>query len=167
MFIIGFDPGVAGALAALELRPEIKLQVLDMPTHKLRIGKTERARTDLHSLWLHVQALAAGGPALAIVEDVNGYGGKGQSASGAFVFGHAAGAVEALIVAASIPLHKVPPATWKRALSIPADKDAARRAASRLFPAFSHLWSRVKDDGRAEAALLAWYGALHVLGSAR
>jgi hypothetical protein len=26
-----------------------------------------------------------------------------------------------------------------------------------LFPQYAHLFSRVKDDGRAEAALMAWW----------
>jgi hypothetical protein len=30
--------------------------------------------------------------------------------------------------------------------------------AMRLFPGDAHLFQRVKDDGRADAALLAWWG---------
>jgi crossover junction endodeoxyribonuclease RuvC len=40
-----------------------------------------------------------------------------------------------------------------------ADKTASRRLACQKWPAFSHLWARVKDDGRAEAALLAYFGS--------
>jgi hypothetical protein len=37
-------------------------------------------------------------------------------------------------------------------------KDASRARASELLPAYSHLWQRKRDDGRAEAALIALYG---------
>jgi hypothetical protein len=39
------------------------------------------------------------------------------------------------------------------------NKDASRQKASMLFPKFAHLWARKKDDGRAEAVLLAHYGS--------
>jgi len=53
----------------------------------------------------------------------------------------------------------VAPATWKRALGgIPAEKDAARARASQLMPSASGYWARKKDDGRAEAALIAFWG---------
>jgi hypothetical protein len=42
-------------------------------------------------------------------------------------------------------------------------KDAARKRACQLFPQVAGLFSRVKDDGRAEAALLAYY-AHHMKG---
>ena len=68
------------------------------------------------------------------------------------------------VVAANfIPLTMVAPLKWKRALGVPADKDGARARASQLLPAHAGLWCRVKDDGRAEAALIAYYGVT-VLG---
>ena len=44
-------------------------------------------------------------------------------------------------------------------MAIPKAKDGARARASELLPSYSHLWQRVKDDGRAEAALIALWGA--------
>jgi hypothetical protein len=38
------------------------------------------------------------------------------------------------------------------------DKNASRALASQFFPDCSDQWKRVKDDGRAEAALIAHYG---------
>ncbi|MBC7907617.1 MAG: hypothetical protein H7Y60_12860 [Rhodospirillaceae bacterium] len=47
----------------------------------------------------------------------------------------------------------------QRLLALPADKDGARARASQLLPAHAGLWCRAKYDGRAEAALIAYYGA--------
>lgn len=98
------------------------------------------------------------------MEDIE-RGGVRPHQSGGVSFGKVAGALEAYAIALALPLHMVPPATWKRTLRLNADKDHTRLAASRLFPAFAHLWARAKDDGRAEAVLLAHYGVTHVLGA--
>jgi hypothetical protein len=51
---------------------------------------------------------------------------------------------------------------WKRAVGIPPGKDgakdAARSEAIRRWPQKADLFARVKDDGRAEAALIAVAG---------
>jgi hypothetical protein len=47
---------------------------------------------------------------------------------------------------------------WKKALGVPADKDGARARASQLMPENAWLWPLVKHDGRAEAALIAYWG---------
>ena len=53
----------------------------------------------------------------------------------------------------------VPPQVWKRRFNLTSDKDASRARASELLPAHAHLWPLKEHDGRAEAALLALYGA--------
>ncbi|WP_313349815.1 hypothetical protein [Paracoccus sp. (in: a-proteobacteria)] len=58
----------------------------------------------------------------------------------------------------SIPVQTVRPSVWKAALNVPADKTASRRRASEFYPDCADQWTRAKDDGRAEAAMLAWYG---------
>jgi len=36
-------------------------------------------------------------------------------------------------------------------------KDGARARAAELFPAYAQMFARKKDDGRADAALIAWW----------
>ena len=43
------------------------------------------------------------------------------------------------------------------ALGLSADKGVSRRRAIELWPDHRKAFERVKDDGRAEAALLAWW----------
>ena len=52
----------------------------------------------------------------------------------------------------------VTPQLWKKAMRLVADKDAARQRAVQLFPERAEWFRRVKDDGRAEAAMIALYG---------
>jgi hypothetical protein len=71
-----------------------------------------------------------------------------------------------VIAARSIPLTLVPPVRWKRALAVPKAKDGARARASQLLPGAAHQWQLRRHDGRAEAALLALYGARQLSSSA-
>jgi crossover junction endodeoxyribonuclease RuvC len=87
----------------------------------------------------------------------------GEGAVGAFSFGRAAGIVETAAHACGLTPRFVSPAMWKGALRCPADKTKARALASKLFPSAAHHWTRVKDDGRAEGALIAYYGLSQVL----
>jgi hypothetical protein len=168
MLVVGVDPGVTGALAVLPVTPGCSpadVVVYDIPTVQVKIANSFRPRVDLHGLWVLMQGLAALGPDLVILEDVE-RGGVRAGNAGGVALGKAAGILEACITALSLPVHLVPPATWKRALRLTSDKGATRREASRLLPGAAWQWSKVKDHNRAEAALLAWYGAVKVLGGA-
>jgi len=52
----------------------------------------------------------------------------------------------------------VPPAKWKRDMQLNASKDGSRAKAIQLWPAQAGEFKRVKDDGRAEACLIAKWG---------
>lgn len=160
--MIGIDPGRTGAISVVHDAP-LRVCVHDIPTVNVKVGGKVRVRMDFHRTWELLQGLAFEGPALVLLEDIE-RGGVRPGQSGGVVFGKIAGALEAFCVALGLPIHLVPPATWKRELRLTSDKDETRLAASRLFPGFAHLWPLVKHDGRAEAALLAWYGITKVLG---
>lgn len=105
------------------------------------------------------------------VEQVGGL--PGQSAPAAFNFGRAAGAPEYAAAALGMVVTMVPPGTWKRKLSVIGSKYEAVAKASRLFPGHVRDWSAsirgngTKDEreGRAEAALIGYYGWLSLGGS--
>ena len=62
--------------------------------------------------------------------------------------------------ALGLPLERVRPSAWKMAMGLRGKPKAASRGmATELFPDFADQFRRVKDDGRAEAALIARYGA--------
>jgi crossover junction endodeoxyribonuclease RuvC len=88
----------------------------------------------------------------------------GEGAVGAFAFGRSRGVVEGVLAALGVPVVFIAPASWKRAVGLPPGrdgaKDAARSAAIARWPAKAALFARVKDDGRAEAALIAVAGLM-------
>lgn len=151
---IGIDPGASGAIALVTLEPVYDIAVADMPVHEIN-GKR---RIDLHALVRLVKDWRAG--AHAIVENVGAM--PGQAPNAMFTFGFAAGAAQTAVVAAEIPFTLVTPVVWKRVYGLAGgreNKDQGRQLASRMFPTHAHLWARKKDDGRAEAVLLAHYGS--------
>jgi crossover junction endodeoxyribonuclease RuvC len=146
--VAGVDPGLSGAIAILG---DSTLTVLDMPTLQIK-GKRI---LDLYALAQFFDL--NGNVKLATIEDPHAM--PGQGVSSMFKFGFNCGAVQAMVASAFIPMKLVSPASWKGAMGLGKDKDASRRLASQIMPRFSHLWARAKDDGRAEAALLALYGS--------
>jgi len=52
----------------------------------------------------------------------------------------------------------VTPVSWKRAMNLPKDKDAARRLAQQWYPDLADRLKRKKDEHRAEALLIGTYG---------
>lgn len=146
MTIVGIDPGVSGALAIVD---GSGLRCHDMPTVEVR-GKR---LVDAHGL---VALLAVQRFDMAILEHVQGV--QGTGATSAFSFGRGFGLVEGVLAALAIPTTLVRPQAWTKALGVSRDKGQHRQAASRLWPASAGLFARVKDDGRADAALLVhWW----------
>lgn len=142
--ILGIDPGASGAMALLD--GDVLVRVADMPTIMVK-GRSKVLPGGV------VDLIVAWKPDQIALEDVGAM--PGQGVTSMFSFGRSVGILEGVIAALGYPLVMVRPATWKRAAGVPADKDAARLMATRLWPDQSAMFSRKKDDGRAEAALLA------------
>ena len=149
MITLGIDPGFGGAIA--ELHSDGTMYVNDMPTVPGAKGKTELAMRAAYDL------LDTGGErAVVWLERVGAR--PGQGVSSMFRFGQQLGALEMAIAAHGHELRYVTPAIWKKHYGLSADKGAARGMAMQRDPANAALYQRVKDDGRAEAALIALYG---------
>ena len=130
------------------------LAVTDMPFALVQIGKTKRRQ--LSETWLAEQ-LRVYQPDVAWIERVHSMPGQGSASS--FSFGMSYGMARGVLAALQVPVSLVTPNEWKKHFRLGSDKNEARLIASRLFPASAMFFSRVKDDGRAEAALLALFGA--------
>jgi crossover junction endodeoxyribonuclease RuvC len=83
-----------------------------------------------------------------------------QGVASSFCFGQGLGMWQGIIAALGLPLEMPSPQRWKKEMLADQgkDKDASRFKAIALFPALAAQMSRVKDDGRAEAILMAEYG---------
>ena len=75
------------------------------------------------------------------------------------------GVLLGVLASQNIPYTTISPTKWKKSFGLTRDKDASRAAATRLFPANADLFERKKDDGRAEATLIALYGQQLLGGS--
>jgi crossover junction endodeoxyribonuclease RuvC len=158
LWVLGVDPGQRGALVILRASDEPP-QVcgwLDMP----RDGK--HVDVDVLGTWLRERA---GALDAVVVEQVGSR--PEQGVVSMFTFGQGLGAVLGALGALGVPKPLRPaPNAWKASMGLHGGKDGktqSRKLAMRLLPASAHLFERVKDDGRAEAALLAWWGALRVM----
>jgi crossover junction endodeoxyribonuclease RuvC len=149
---LGIDPGLTGALCWYNPEVPAALEIADVPTLKVR-GKTV---IDHYSLARFVDSHAAVSPEVWI-EFVSSSPQMGVSSS--FSFGQTYGLLIGVCAAHFLKINTVTPAQWKLAMKARGEKDEARARACAEFPRHSHLFARVKDHGRAEAALIALYGA--------
>lgn len=153
---VGVDPGASGAFALYD--PANKaLEVFDMPVNVTIVNGRKRTAVDGSAVgrWFDSNLARM---RCVIVEDVHAMPKQGVTSS--FSFGFSTGLVRGVICANLLPYIIVSPNRWKKEMNVPADKNMARIIATRMMPRHAHLFERVKDHGRAEAALLAIYGSL-------
>lgn len=146
---IGIDLGLDGALALID---DDGLSIWDCPTAKAKRGRVvivpamaklvaaiRETHSDLHAAVERPFTMP-----------------KGSVVAGLKI-GFGAGAWEGILAAHGIPTIIVASTQWKREIGIPkgSPKDISRARASSIFPVNSDQFKRVKDDGRAEAALIA------------
>lgn len=156
-FIIGVDPGASGAVAILEDTGQL-VQVFDMPAVEIQVGGKAKRRVAPEMLASELRLYNVHGT-VAVVEQVSAM--PGQGVSSMFAFGQAYGLVLGVLAGLWIPTKTVTPSAWKKALKLNTGKDAARAKAAQLWPQMASEFKRVKDDGRAEAALIANWGLHH------
>ena len=161
--IIGIDPGVNGAIALYDPLAMI-CHVYDMPTIWIQLstkrkGKIQRRkRLNYQRLTDLLQALMQSGADHAWIEKVGPMPRDG--AVGAFTFGEAYGAVKGACSALNLNTYEVRPQVWKAHFDlIGEEKDLSRNRAIDLFGADDYLLK--KDHNKAEAALIACYGAVN------
>jgi crossover junction endodeoxyribonuclease RuvC len=147
---VGIDGGVRGGAAAIcDDNGAVRLlDAIDIPT----TGTGAKERVDALALqqWLRQHA-----PVHAYIERAQSMPRQGSSSG--FKYGRAVGAIEACC---EIPLTIIEPTAWKTFHHLHGkDKEGSRQRALQLFPAAHELFARKRDHGRAEAALIALYGA--------
>lgn len=140
--IAGIDPGMGGAVALLY--DDNTAYIYDMPTFSKEINAA--ALADIFREFT---------PAHVYLEAVNSFGMGRQSA---FHFGQGVGAIKAVLATLEIPFSTVSPSRWKTSFNLSKNKSDSRAAATRLFPSLASQFVRKKDDGRAEALLIAKWG---------
>ncbi len=150
--IAGFDPGISGSVSFyLPEHPEL-ISAEDMPV--------VNGEVDVATLAGRIKQMS---PDLAIIERVGAMPKQGVAST--FKFGASYGAVLGVIGALAIPSRLLTPTAWKKHFNLSSEKEQSRALALRLWPARAELFERKKDHGRAEASLLALWGAQQAGGA--
>lgn len=144
--IMGVDPGLSGAIAFYFPSQPMRVAVHDMP---LADGEVSSP--------LLAEMITDYQPLLAIIERVSAM--PKQGVVSMFNFGRAYGDVRGVVGALAIPVQYVTPGKWKKHYQLGSDKEECRGRALQLFPSCAEHFKLKKHHGRAEAALIARYGA--------
>jgi hypothetical protein len=152
--ILGIDPGMKGGLgfyfpaigrvamediplAGKEVHaPALVTRINQFPPRNVRLGKCSRDE----------------GPRGVFQGNV-------RLGKCSFNFGMSFGQIRGVICAMQIPLYLVSPQKWKKFYQLDSDKEKSRAKAIQLFPLNADRLTLKKHEGRAEAALLAKFGA--------
>lgn len=154
---IGVDPGLSGAIALVDSYG-VLVAVHDMPV----LNKDVSPQLLQHLFETEVysgRTLDEDTYFPVVIEDVHSMPKQGVASS--FKFGRSKGVIEGFFAGAGLPIRYVAPSKWKRDLGLTNDKGVSRQRALELWPHQTAAFCRVKDDGRAEAALIAYWWIKH------
>lgn len=164
MIIAGIDPGLSGACGAIRIadmgEPEF-IEAIDVPV----IADGNQRQIDCGALGAWFERV---GPDMCFIENVQpmpslaGPNGARRSmgATSAFRFGFATGQIRGCVQSYQIPYRLVHPTSWKKYFSLKGpDKEKSRQLAMKLLPSCAGSLKLKKSHNRAEAVLLALYGA--------
>lgn len=155
MIFIGIDPGLTGAVAAVDSAGTYTVE--DIPTVPLPGSGLVRRRVDgLELARVLRNMVPAGHACCVVVEDVQAMGGSAVQTMGSMM--RSVGAIETAVEILRMPLRRAMPRAWKKHYGLGSDKGASLDVARRLFPLAHPRLKRAKDHNRAEALLLARYG---------
>jgi crossover junction endodeoxyribonuclease RuvC len=140
MMYLGCDPGRQGAFALFD-KTEMTVQTFDMPD----------TLSGVHRLLSEFPPLRA-----CIIEKP--FYPRMVGTANVAVMAENYGALKSSLLWLDIPCFEVRPAEWKKGLNLGPSKSDSRNKASQIFPGNADQWHMKKHDGRAEAALIAWFG---------
>lgn len=159
---IGIDPGNYGGIAIL--RDGELDDVTSMPIVTTVMSKRKRHIIDRWELAGTLRPYSADlskDRVRAYVELVRARPKQGLSSTARFAESY--GILLGITAAYEIPTYQIAPSGWRPAMvGRGSDKQAARYKAMEKWPNFAGKFRRVKDDGVAEAALIAEYGRTYL-----
>lgn len=151
--VLGLDPGQSGAIALYDTAHPAAITVADMPVVGGAVDAVELSRI--------IRECA---PDLVVVEAVHSMPKQGVASS--FKFGTSYGIALGVVGALHLTHRLVAPTVWKKHFRLSSDKEQSRALAIRTWPECGKSFSRKKDADRAEASLLARFGADAIEGCA-
>ena len=168
MIYIGIDAGLTGALSAYDPADDDLVFCYEMPTDEIEVnGKKRRRVSEVRLLemlgpWRGSKAVIER-PEVRPLKTRNKQDGtldrRSPGAQGMFTFGEAYGVVRCGLIASGIFVVEVRPRIWMKGMRVGAGNDEKRRVAQERYPRWGATFMRVKDDGLAEASLIAEWAA--------
>lgn len=145
--IIGIDPGISGGVAIIyQLNDGPVIDVFDLPYHNKVI--------DLEKSTFIIGPITTND--IVVVERPQwrpNHGSK-QVITTWYNYGRLSSLFDSW--------HEVSASKWKKNLDLSSNKDQSRQMAAELYPSIADRLKRKKDDGRAEALLIAHWGLHHL-----
>jgi hypothetical protein len=138
---LGIDPGKRGAIA-----------ITDSDTWRVTCHDMPPTTQELHDLIAGLPTVK-----LCTLEKLHAGPVMGRTTIATMFMNY--GILKGALMWRDIPFKEVRPSKWKPGMGLSKDKNASRELAMQRFPDDAEQFKRVNDDGRAEAALLAIYGA--------
>ena len=144
---VGIDPGKSGALAIIDADGKVRIVSFDLKEYRsILMSKIINLDRDQYTIW---------------IEQVHAM--PGQGVTSMFHFGENFGQICGLLVGLGLEYNLVTPAKWKKSVEVTHDKETSIIKAEELYPEAPLLRtsrSRVPDNNRAEALLIAHYARL-------
>lgn len=161
---IGIDPGLTGALARITIDDEDAgfeaIEIQPMPSIKVVRNNKDKIVVDPYGI---ARVLAKWEPdtTLVTVEWVTASPQMGPTS--AFSFGRSLGVLEGVLAGLELNINFVRPQDWKKDIGLPrgATKTESRKIATEYYPDHQAKWKLAKDDGMAEALLIARWGKIY------
>lgn len=147
--VAGIDPGKRGGLAFIDRHSEHLIAVHSTPQSGGKVLDTETRKLLILYHTKHV-----------VIEHVWAMPKQGVTSS--FNFGESYGILKGICIGLQIPYYTTAPAAWRKAVGLKSgmDKGESINCAQNIFP---YLSDHLKEDGPAEAALIALAGIRRLL----
>lgn len=155
MNYIGIDPGLDGGLAYISL----DAVVYSTPTITRTKAKGTKREYNIQAMRELLQRIKNQTSVVTCyLESVHAM--PGQGVTSMFSMGQGFGIWQGLLAGLQISFELVTPQRWKGVMldGTGKDKEASRLTALRMFPILSEDLALKKDEGKAEALLIAAYG---------
>jgi crossover junction endodeoxyribonuclease RuvC len=157
--VIGIDPGIHGAVAAIDAGNREVLYLEDVPTFAAG-GKT---MYDVNGMAEAIRRAALMGDAVATLEQSQAMPGQGSVST--WSTGRSFGLWEGVLGALGVAFSTVRPSYWTRRVLAGMPGEGKARSinfAAKMFPGCELIppGCRKPKDGRADALCLAYYGTL-------
>lgn len=168
-----FDPGLKGGIAIFEvgmkegsitsfaLVDSLRMPHLPSPRYKTKKSMRIDVR-ELHSILVSYNVTHGCIELVSAMPAMDKFGKVNQGAASTFAFGYGTGMLEGVLFLHNVELTWVTPSVWKKHLGlIKATKRDSIDKAHGFWPDFE--FTRMCDEGRAEAALIGMYGITKLL----